>query len=94
MEPTPKANLLLVDDNPANLLSLRSILEDLGENLVEVNSGEEALQKLLESDYAAILLDVQMPGLNGFETAALIRKRKRSRQTPILFLTAGSSTEL
>src|SRR5687767_12975829 len=89
----PKASLLLVDDSPNNLTSLEAILSDLGQNLVFASSGEEALTRLLDQEFAAILLDVQMPGLNGFETAALIRQRKKSRQTPILFLTAGSSND-
>ncbi len=64
----PKANILLVDDNPANLLALRSILDDLDQNLVEVRSGQEALQRLRTDEYAVVLLDVQMPGMDGFET--------------------------
>jgi PAS domain S-box-containing protein len=85
----PKANILLVDDNPANLLSLRAILEDLGQNLVEASSGEEALRRMKSQEFAVILLDVLMPGISGFETAKQIRSDERSRHTPIIFLTAG-----
>lgn len=83
-----KANILIVDDLPGNLLIYRSILEELGENLITVSSGSEALKQVLEHDLAVVLLDVQMPIMNGFETAQLIRQRKRSAHTPIIFLTA------
>ena len=85
----PKASILLVDDNPANLLSLRAILEDLGQNLVEARSGEEALQRVQADEFAVVLLDVLMPGIGGFETARAIRGDERSRHTPIIFLTAS-----
>ena len=85
----PKASILLVDDNPANLLALRAILEDLGKNLVEARSGEEAVQRVRADDFAVVLLDVLMPGIGGFETARLIRGEDRSRHTPIIFLTAN-----
>jgi len=88
-----QVSILLVDDQPANLLSLEAILESLGQNLVRANSGEEALRHLIQKDFAVILLDVLMPGMNGFETAALIRDRDRSRNMPIIFLTAGGKTE-
>jgi signal transduction histidine kinase/CheY-like chemotaxis protein len=81
-------NILLVDDRTENLLALESILGDLGHNLIMANSGGEALKYLLQQDFAVILLDVQMPGLDGFETAELIRGRERSQHTPIIFLTA------
>jgi signal transduction histidine kinase len=81
-------NILLVDDQPRNLLALEAILGDLGQNLVTASSGEAALDCLLADDFAVVLLDVQMPGLDGFETARLIRARDRSRLTPIIFLTA------
>jgi PAS domain S-box-containing protein len=83
-----RANILLVDDQPANLLSLRAILEDLGQNLVEARSGEEALQRLQAGEFAVVLLDVLMPGMDGFEAARRIRDNQRSRHTPIIFLTA------
>src|ERR1700722_7841276 len=84
----PKASILLVDDSPANLLSLRAILENLGPNLVEARSGEEAFQRVQSDEFAVVLLDVLMPGISGFETAKLIRGQDRSRHTPIIFLTA------
>ena len=87
-------NILLVDDQPGKLLSYEAILADLGENLVAVNSGREALQCLLKDEYALILLDVVMPEMDGFETARLIRERPRLERTPIIFLTAYSSSEL
>ena len=94
MEPdTDKVNILLVDDQPNNLLALESILSDMGQNLVQVDSGKRALKSLLDHDFAVILLDVQMPDLDGFETASLIRERDRSRDTPIIFLTALSRSE-
>jgi signal transduction histidine kinase len=89
----PPANVLLVDDEPANLLALEAVLGDLGQNLVRAASGEEALRRLLHDDFAVILLDVRMGGLDGFETANLIRGRERSRHTPIIFLTAVPGTD-
>lgn len=78
----------MVDDQPSNLLALEAVLADLGHVLVKAQSGEEALRCLLRDDFAVILMDVFMPGIDGFETAELIRKRDRSRFTPIVFLTA------
>jgi PAS domain S-box-containing protein len=86
-------NILLVDDRPENLLALEAILGELGETLVRANSGEAALKRILETDFAAVLLDVQMPGLSGFEVAKLIRSRERSRHTPVIFLTAAHADE-
>ena len=88
-----RVNILLVDDQPANLLALESILVETGENLVKAHSGSSALRELLHTDFAVVLLDVQMPDLDGFETANLIRQRDRSRDTPIIFLTALSRSE-
>ncbi len=85
--------LLLVDDDPDNLVSLEATLHGLADELVTAQSGPQALRHLLEHDFAAILLDVKMPEMDGFETAELIRKRKRSRHTPILFLTGYRSDE-
>jgi two-component system, sensor histidine kinase and response regulator len=82
--------VLLVDDRADNLLALRAVLEPLGLDLVEAASGEEALRHLLAGEFALIILDVQMPGLDGFETARLIRGRERTRYVPIIFLTAIS----
>ena len=86
-------NILLVDDRPENLLALEGILEPLGQNLLYAHSGEDALRQLLLHDVAVILLDVQMPGLDGFETAALIKQRERTRHIPIIFVTAISKDE-
>jgi len=88
-----RVNILLVDDQQSNLLALESILADLDLNLVRAGSGTEALRHLLNNDFAVVLLDVQMPDLDGFETAELIRQRERSRDTPIIFLTALSHSE-
>jgi len=88
-----RAKILLVDDSPENLVSLEASLDGLGQELVIARSGTEALRHLLEDDFAAILLDVKMPEMDGFQTAEFIRSRKRSRHTPILFLTAYKSEE-
>ncbi len=88
-----KIKILLVDDTPENLISLEAALDGLGEELVLARSGKEALLHLLEHDFAAILLDVKMPDMDGFETANLIRSRPRSRHTPILFLTGYRNDE-
>ena len=85
-----RAKLLLVDDRPENLLALEALLEPLGQELVRAGSGEEALRHLLQEEFAAILLDVQMPGMDGFQTAELIKRRERTRHVPIIFLTAIS----
>lgn len=88
-----RVKILLVDDRPANLLALETILEDLGQELVKATSGKDALRQILNEDFAVILLDVKMPGMDGFETATLIRERERSRHTPILFVTAHKDDE-
>jgi PAS domain S-box-containing protein len=94
-EPTgeERTKILLVDDSPENLVSLEASLDGLGQEVVIARSGTEALRHLLEDDFAAILLDVKMPEMDGFQTAEFIRSRGRSRHTPILFLTAYKSEE-
>src|SRR6185437_16052458 len=77
-------NILLVDDLPGNLLVYQTILEELGQNLIVAHSGEEALKLVLKKDFAVILLDVNMPTMDGFETASMLRKRKKSARTPII----------
>jgi signal transduction histidine kinase len=89
-----RANILLVDDKPERLLSYEAILARLDQNLVRASSGEEALARLMESDFAAILLDVNMPGMDGFETASLIRGHPRFEHTPIIFVTGVHLTDL
>src|SRR5207244_13498523 len=88
-----RMNILLVDDQPDGLLALEAILGPLDQNLRTASSGREALRLLLKEDYALILLDVVMPGMDGFETAQLIRERERTRYTPIIFLTAARKGE-
>src|SRR2546430_937742 len=85
---TPCADVLLVDDRPENLIALEALLSDLNVHIVKAYSGPEALKCLLQQDFAVILLDVRMPGMDGFETAEMIRSRERSRHTPIIFITA------
>ena len=98
-EPTPpsadheKVSILMVDDSPDKLLAMESILVELGQNIVKARSGEEALRILLKQDFALILLDVNMPGIDGFETAQIIRKRKSTEHTPIIFVTSLSTTD-
>jgi len=87
------ANILLVDDQPARLLTYRAILEPLGHNLIEVNSGLQALEALMKQDFAVVLLDVKMPGMDGFETAALIHDHPRFETIPIIFVTGVHVTE-
>ncbi|WP_224246917.1 hybrid sensor histidine kinase/response regulator [Hyalangium gracile] len=88
--PRQRASILMVDDHPSNLLALEAILEPLGQELIKATSGEEALKFLLQRDVAVILMDVQMPGMDGFQTAAFIKQRERTRTIPIIFLTALS----
>lgn len=97
-EPTPgadreKVNILMVDDSPDKLIAMESVLGELGQNIVKVSSGEEALRILLKQEFALILLDVNMPGMDGFETAQLIRKRKSLELIPIIFVTSLSTTD-
>ena len=87
-------NVLLVDDNPARLLSYRTILEPLGENLVEANSGMNALHRVMGEEFAVILLDVNMPDMDGFETANMIHQHPRFEKTPIIFVSAVNVSEL
>jgi signal transduction histidine kinase len=86
----PTARVLLVDDKPQNLVALEAILSNLHLDVVKAGSGEEALRCLLKDDFAVILLDVRMPGMDGLQTAGLIRRRERSRDTPIIFVTASA----
>jgi CheY-like chemotaxis protein len=90
---TERARILLVDDHPENLLALEAILSSLDQELVRASSGEEALRALLKDEFALILLDVQMPGMDGFETAAQIKSRARTKDVPIIFLTAVDTDE-
>src|SRR5688572_9570166 len=86
----PTFDILVIDDNPANLLAIEAALAGLGLNLVTAQSGADGLRQLLERDFALILLDIEMPGMNGFETARLVRGRLRTRHVPIIFVTAFS----
>jgi signal transduction histidine kinase len=88
-----RAKILLVDDSPANLIALEAALESLDAEVMQAGSGFEALRLLLHNDFAAIVLDVKMPGMDGFETASLIRERPRSLHTPIIFLTGFKDEE-
>jgi serine phosphatase RsbU (regulator of sigma subunit) len=89
-----EVNILLVDDHPANLLALEAVLAGPGRKLMKANSGWEALRCVLKDDFAVILMDVKMPEIDGFETAALIHQRNRSRHTPIIFLTAFETSDV
>src|SRR5260221_6154777 len=91
--PELKANILIVDDRADKLLALEAVLGSLGQNLVQARSGKEALRHLLKQDFAVILLDVSMPSMDGFETAALIRQRPSSEHTPIIFVTSIGNSE-
>jgi two-component system sensor histidine kinase/response regulator len=93
IEAPERANILIVDDRPDKRMAMETIIEALGENVMPATSGTEALRCLLHHDFAVILLDVNMPGLDGFETAYLIRQRKNSEHTPIIFVTGISDTE-
>src|SRR6476659_9030231 len=86
-------NILMVDDSPDKLLAMESVLASLGQNLVRAYSGEQALRMLLKKEFALILLDVNMPGMDGFETAAMIRQRRSLEHIPIIFVTALSTTD-
>ena len=93
MQAQAEISILMVDDEPANLLALEGILAPLGQKLVRAQSGTEALRRLLDHDFAVILLDVRMPGMSGIEAATLIRSRPRSRTTPIIFLTGEEKSQ-
>src|SRR6187455_1533478 len=93
MNGSARANILMVDDQPARLLTYRAILEPLGHNLVAVNSGLEALDALMKQEFAVVLLDVKMPGMDGFETAELIHDHPRFETIPIIFVTGVHVTE-
>ncbi len=88
-----KVNILLVDDQPARLLSYETILGELGQNLISARSGVEALERLMKDEFALVLLDVSMPGMDGFETAAMIHDHPRFERTPIIFVTGVHDTE-
>lgn len=88
-----RTNILIVDDRQDKRLAMESIIEDLGQNIVQASSGREALRHLLDKEFAVILLDVNMPGMDGFETAVLIRERRSLENVPIIFVSAVSDTE-
>lgn len=90
----PRLKILLVDDNPESLIAIEAVLAADDREIVTVMSGEEALKRLLENDFCLILLDVKMPGLDGYETAALIRARERTRDIPIIFLTSYGKVDV
>lgn len=85
-----QARILLVDDRPENLVALEAILSSLGQILVPVRSGEQAIAAVLADEYAVVLLDIMMPGMDGFETATQIKRHAKSRDVPIIFLTAAT----
>ena len=93
MSEQQRASILIVDDRPENLLALEATLEPLGHELIRAHSGPEALRALLQHDIAVILLDVQMPGMNGFETVEIIKSRERTKHIPVIFLTAISKED-
>jgi len=94
LPPSDRANILIVDDRSDKLLVYRTVLEELGQNLYTASSGDAALRQVLERDFALILLDVNMPGMDGLETASLIRSRRKSAHTPIILVTADYGDEL
>src|SRR6185436_8084503 len=93
MEQTGKVNILIVDDHSENLLAMSYLLDSPEYNLILASSGEEALKHLLDTDVAMILLDVKMPGMDGFETARYLRNREKTRFIPIIFITAYGRDE-
>jgi signal transduction histidine kinase len=94
MSADDRVNILMVDDQPAKLLSYEAILAELGENLIKANSGREALDRLLKTDIAVVLMDVSMPELDGFELAGMIRQHPRFQHTAIIFISAVHLTDL
>lgn len=94
MNADDRVNILMVDDQPAKLLSYEAILAELGENLIKANSGNEALELLLKNDIAVVLMDVSMPGLDGFELAEMIRQHPRFQQIAIIFISAVHLTDI
>ncbi len=94
VEPEPMINILIVDDNEHNLLTLQSMLSESGYNIVKATSGLQALKHLVHQEFAVILLDINMPGMDGFETASVIRGRERTQGVPIIFITAFYGDEL
>src|SRR5712672_1871514 len=91
---TEKVNILMVDDQPSKLLTYEVMLAELGENLIKANSGREALEHLLKTDVAVVLMDVSMPEIDGFELAGLIRQHPRFQRTAIIFISAVHLTDL
>src|SRR3954470_6317964 len=89
-----RVNILLVDDQPGKLIAHEAILAELDQNIIKATNGREALECLLRNDFAVILLDVQMPDMDGFETAQLVRQRPRFEKTPIIFITAYNTTDI
>lgn len=94
MNETEKVSILMVDDQPAKLLSYESILNQLGEHLIKVSSAREALEQMLKNDIAVVLMDVSMPEIDGFELAAMIRQHPRFEKTPIIFISAVHLTDI
>src|SRR5579862_7364098 len=94
MRTEERVNILLVDDQPSRLLTYDAILAELGQNLIQARSGTEALQRLMEREFAVILLDINMPEMDGFETARLIHEHPRFENTPIIFITGVHVTDL
>src|ERR1700760_4340342 len=94
MSANDKVNILMVDDQPAKLLSYEAILGDLDENLIKASSGREALEVLLKTDVAVVLMDVSMPEMDGFEMAEIIRQHPRFQKTAIIFISGVHLTDL
>ncbi|HTE41343.1 MAG TPA: response regulator, partial [Steroidobacteraceae bacterium] len=90
----PQVNILMVDDQPQRLLSYQSVLQELGQNMVCARSGVEALEQMMKQEFAVVLLDVSMPGMDGFETAAMIHDHPRYERTPIIFVTGVHDTDM